>query len=86
MMTPKEVLNHVTAEPFRPFRIHTASGRSFEIKHPEVVQVGKTVLTLAVPLTDDIPDAQGLWYKLSLMLIESIEPLDTPLRRRDDPT
>ena len=30
MMMPKEVIDHVTAEPFRPFRIHMASGRTFE--------------------------------------------------------
>ncbi len=83
MMTSKAVLNHVTAEPFRPFRIHTASGRSFEVKHPEVVQVGKTTLALSVPLSDDIPDAQGMWYKLSLMLIESIEPLDAAIHQRE---
>lgn len=79
MMTPKEVMTHVAAEPFRPFRIHTASGRTFEVKHPEVVQVGRTTLTLSVPLSDDIPEAQGLWHKLSLMLIESIEPMDAPV-------
>ncbi len=83
-MNYKEVMSHVTAEPFRPFRIHTASGRSFEIKHPEVVQVGKTTLTISVPLSDDIPDAEGLWYKLSLMLIESIEPLDAPVLKKND--
>jgi len=83
MMTSKEVLNHVAAEPFRPFRIHTASGRSFEVKYPEVVMVGKTTLTLSVPLSDDIPDAQGMWYKLSLMMIESIEPLDAPVHQRE---
>jgi hypothetical protein len=84
MMTSKEVLNHVTAEPFRPFRIQTASGRSFAVKYPEVVMVGKTTLTLSVPLSDDIPDAQGMWYKLSLLLIESIEPLDATVHQRND--
>jgi len=83
MMTPREVMTHVAAEPFRPFRIHTASGRSFEVRHPEVVQVGRTTLTLSVPLAD-IPDAEGLWYKLSLMLIESIEPLEAPVRQKSD--
>jgi hypothetical protein len=82
MMIWKEVMSHVTAEPFRPFRINTASGRSFEIKHPEVVQVGKTTLTISIPLSDDLPDEKGLWHKLSLMLIESIEPLDAPVPTR----
>ena len=46
--------------------------------------VGKTTVTLSVPLSDDIPDAQGMWYKLSLMLIESIEPLDAAVHQRND--
>ena len=57
-MTPGEVLGHVTAEPFRPFRIHTASGRIFEVRHPEVVRVGRTTLTLLSPLAD-VPKADG---------------------------
>jgi hypothetical protein len=36
MMAPREVLGHLTAELFRPIRIHTASGRTFEIRHPEL--------------------------------------------------
>jgi hypothetical protein len=83
MMTSKEIMGHVFAEPFRPFRIHTASGRTFEIRHPEVVQIGKSTLTIFTPLAD-IPDAQGPWYKISLMLIESIEPLDAPVQTKTE--
>jgi hypothetical protein len=79
MMTPREVLGHIAAEPFRPFRIHTASGRDFEVRHPEVVQVGRSTLTIFAPLAD-LPDAEGTWIKLSLMLIESIEPMEVPSR------
>ena len=79
MMTPREVINHIAAEPFRPFRIHTASGRDFEVRHPEVVQVGRTTLTLFAPALD-VPDAEGPWIKLSLMLIESIEPMEIASR------
>jgi hypothetical protein len=80
MMPPMEIVRVVFAEPFRPFRIHTASGRTFEIRHPEVVQMGKSTLTIFTPLAD-IPDLQGPWYKLSLMLIESIEPLTAPIHQ-----
>jgi hypothetical protein len=79
MMNPREVLGHIAAEPFRPFSIHTASGRDFEVRHPEVAQVGRTTLTIFVPLAD-IPDAEGTWIKLSLLLIESIEPLEAYVR------
>jgi hypothetical protein len=83
MMTAKEIMGHVFAEPFRPFRIHTVSGRTFEIRHPEVAQLGRTTLTIFTPLAEDIPDAQGLWYKISLLLIESIEPLDAPVQAKN---
>ncbi len=81
MMTPKELLGHVTAEPFRPFRIRMASGKTYEVKHPETVQVGRTNLTIFVPLTDEKP-GHDLWHKLSLMLLEAIEPLESPSRQR----
>jgi hypothetical protein len=83
MMTPIEIVRHVFAEPFRPFRIHTASGRTFEIRHPEVVQMGRSTLTIFTPLAG-IPDAQERGYKISLMLIESIEPLDAPVQPRSE--
>lgn len=77
MMTPKEVVNIVLAEPFRPFRINMASGKTYEIRHPEIVQVGKSNLTIFTPmLDDDEQEVNQLWKKISLMLIESIEPLD----------
>ncbi len=81
MITPLEIGRQIFAEPFRPFRIHTASGRTFEIRRPVVVQLSKTMLAIFTPLAD-IPDTEGPWYKLSLMLIESIEPLDAPIPSR----
>ena len=76
MMTAKEILGHVTAEPFRPFRIRMASRQTYEVRHPEVVQVGKTNLTIFVPLSDEF-SGNELWHKLSLVLLEAIEPLET---------
>lgn len=80
MMTPQELLNHLTAEPFEPFRIHTASGRNFEIRHPEFAQIGRSSLTVYVP-SEDAPDVPQQWEKISLMLVESISPLDLSTRK-----
>ena len=44
MMTPQNVLSYVKAEPFRPFRIHMASGWTFDVRHPEMVRVGRSNL------------------------------------------
>lgn len=75
MIPPREVIRHVLAEPFQPFRIHTASGRTFEIRHPEFVQVGRSVMTIYAP-PEGNADGPERWEKLSYMLIESIAPLD----------
>ena len=74
MMPVRELVDHVLAEPFVPFEIHTASGRTFPVRHPEFVQVGKSVVTVYAPPEND-PDGPQRWEKLSIMLIESIDPL-----------
>lgn len=75
MMPPRVIMDHVFAEPFRPFRIHMASGRTFEVRHPEFVQMGRSTLTVYAPHEND-PDGPQRWEKISLVLIESIAPLD----------
>ncbi len=74
MIIPRVLLDVVTAEPFRPFRLHMASGRTFEVRHPEMIQVGRSSFTVYMPPEDD-PEGPERWQKVSLMLLESVEPL-----------
>jgi len=74
-MTPQEVLNYVQAQPFRPFRICMNSGRSFDIRHPEMVRVGRRDI-LIFTFVSDSPDVYDRWANVSLLLIESISPLE----------
>ena len=64
------------AEPFRPFRIHMASGRTFDIRHPEMVKVGKSDIVIFSLVTDD-PEIHDHWNTVSLLLIELVSHLDT---------
>ncbi len=70
-MTPRELLNYVQANPFRPFRIRMNSGRTFDIRHPEMVRVGRRELLLFT-LASDSPDVYDRWESQSLRLIDSI--------------
>jgi hypothetical protein len=72
MMTFQKIAKYVGAEPFRPFRIHMASGRSFEIRHPEMISVGKTIVTIFTYLSDDEEEARQRQHDLSMLLIDSI--------------
>ena len=74
MMTFRKVGEYVSAEPFRPFRLKMASGQTFDIRHPEMILVGKSsvkVYTTAKP--DSVAEH---WHDVSLMLMEAIEPIE----------
>ncbi|HEV3120915.1 MAG TPA: hypothetical protein VGY53_03390 [Isosphaeraceae bacterium] len=79
MMTPQSMLGYLKAEPFRPFRIHVASGRTFDIRHPEMLKVLRSNV-LVVKTTADTPEIPDEWESVSLMLTESISHLETPVR------
>ena len=75
MLTPPQVLSYVKAQPFRPFRLHMASGKFFEIRHPEMIKVGKSFLLVFSFATGE-SEVVEQWETVSLMLIESISHLD----------
>jgi hypothetical protein len=78
MMTPQAILGYVKAMPFRPFRIHMASGKTFDVRHREMVRVGRTNL-LIFSFVSDQPDVFDEWRSASLMLMESISHLEAPV-------
>jgi hypothetical protein len=73
MITPRRILDYVEAEPFKPFRVTLAGGRSYDIRHPEMVHVGRS--TLRIYSIED-PDSNVREVEVSLLLTESVEPLD----------
>jgi hypothetical protein len=77
-MSPQEVLGYVKAEPWRPFRIRMNSGKTFDIRHPEMVKVGKSFL-LVFSFAAGETEIVEQWESVSLMLIESISHLDLPV-------
>jgi hypothetical protein len=46
MLATRIVLDFVTAEPFRPFRMYMASDRTFDVGHPVMVRVGRSSVTV----------------------------------------
>jgi hypothetical protein len=79
MITSSQLLTYVKAEPFRPFRLHMASGKTFDIRHPEMVKVGKSFL-MVFSFAPGEPELIEQWETVSLMLTESISHLDLPVR------
>ncbi len=69
------MIDFVSAEPFRAFRMHMASDRTFDIRHPEMIKVGRSSVTVYTR-QDDAANQTEHWHEISLMLLESVEPLD----------
>jgi hypothetical protein len=81
MMTFRRIGDWVAAEPFRPFRIHMVSGKSYDIRHPEMIFVGRTTVRVHTALADDEAGSQDRDHELSIILIESVEPIESPARQ-----
>ena len=73
MMTRDRVFSYVSAEPFCPFRIKMTGGEIFEIRHPEMVQVGRTTATIFTWMNDGQEVPREREREISIILIESIE-------------
>jgi hypothetical protein len=76
MMQHRVITAKIFPEPFRPFRIRTTSGQTFDVLYPEDVKIGRSILLVYAPLEND-SNGPDRWEKVPLMLVESISPLDT---------
>jgi len=74
-MRADDLLTWIRAEPFVPFRIRLNSGREFEIRHPEMLRVGRTTVNI-YSFAGEPMDPYERLQMVSLLLIESVEALD----------
>ncbi len=76
-MRPNELLTWTRATPFVPFRIRMNSGRTIEIRHPEMLRVGRSTVNIYT-FAGEPADPYEHMEMVSLVLIESIEALEAP--------
>ncbi|HYV39437.1 MAG TPA: hypothetical protein VE988_27355 [Gemmataceae bacterium] len=73
-MNPTTLQGYVRAQPFRPFRVTMNSGKFYDIRHPEMVHVGKDFFNYYTSSgSDQFPDS---WETVSLLLVENVQHLD----------
>ena len=77
MISLQRIGAYLTAEPFRPFRIKMTSGQTYDIRHPEMVQVGRSTMTIFSYWAENGEEAKQREHEVSLLLIESIETVET---------
>jgi hypothetical protein len=74
-MPPDEIKEKLRHRPFEPFRLFLDDGTAYEIRHPELLLVGRR--SAVIGLTDK--PAEGLYDRyitVALLHITCLEPLD----------
>jgi hypothetical protein len=72
---PEDILFWLRAQPFVPFRITTNSGRSYDVRHSELVRLLRTSLLYFTPAEQ--PDVYDRVKMVVLVLIDPIEAIET---------
>ena len=80
MVPSRDILNYLKAQPFEPFTLRLTSGRTYDIRHPEMIQLGRTTMTIFTLLSNEPEAGRDRQVEASLLLTESVEPLDTATR------
>lgn len=74
-MTLERLAQFHSARPFKPFRVHVADGRSFDVTHPECLAYSPTGRTIV-----HVKDEEHMEV-LDLLLVTSLEQLSARSRR-----
>ena len=48
-MNPEDIQEFSSKQPFEPFVIHLTDGRSFEVKHPDAIALGRRRAVVSNP-------------------------------------
>ena len=72
-MTVQTFRDLLTAQPFQPFRITMSSGKQFDVKHPEMAFLSRTILFVGVDIAEDGVPAE--FRMCSLLHITAVELL-----------
>ena len=77
-MRAEDLLEWQRAVPFKPFRLFLGSGRVYEIRHPEMLRVGRSTIYVFSFRGDPASEPHEHVEMLSLLLVERIEPIESP--------
>ena len=67
-MTVEQIRKMHRAEPFQPFDVHVADGRSLRVGHPEALAINPPGRTIGVAVPD------GTIEVVDLLLVTSLKP------------
>lgn len=76
-MTAEDLRLLVKRRPFKPFRISMATSETFDVWHPDLLIVGRSIAALGIGTAGEEPIADGILW-LDLDQIVHIQPTTAP--------
>jgi hypothetical protein len=77
-MRPDDIRAFLARRPFQPIRITLTDGKSYEVRHPELAMVGRTIVAIGLLPPDSGEPVFNRLITLSLLHIMQVEPFDAP--------
>lgn len=75
-MRPEDIREFVQKRPFQPFRITLTDGRTYEIHHPELAMVGRSIVAIGLPRSNDPEPVFDRLITVSLLHVMEVEHLE----------
>lgn len=72
-MLPQVLLHFLRRRPFRPFRLYLLEQTVYEVRHPEQVMVGRTILFIDLARPEDESPAQQGSVVVALAHVSKLE-------------
>jgi hypothetical protein len=73
-MRSEELLEIIQTRPFKPYRFTFTTGETYDLTHPEMMIVGRSLVTLGRPNPTDTRIADGVFH-VSLLHLLKVEPI-----------
>lgn len=71
-MNPEDIQAFTRKQPFEPFVVHLTDGRSFQVKHPDTIALGRRTAVIINP-----PEEASDFIHCAFRHITNIDKLET---------
>lgn len=75
-MRQEDLRQFLRQQPFQPFRVTLTDGRTYDVRHPELVAIGRYSLIIGFPSPDDPEPVFEDYVAVSMLHIMQAQPID----------
>ena len=75
-MRPQDIQQFLRKVPFRPFRLTLTDGRTYDVRHPELLAIGRSSLIVGLPEDKEEPFFDD-YVVVSLLQVMQAQPVKT---------